>query len=207
MLFGIFLVAVGVVLFLVPLEDQTCPQISADLVGRSNPTLVRFTLWQCLGAIFTAAQREREDADRDRQRRILAAQRAAEFTARQVEQAELAAKLAAQQQRDDRIHAENEAALVAQVKDAACQRLANWDTVISLNLVHGKGDLFLFGFSADCEGCPYQHTPDWHRSDGSHYCRPDEESCEEKVRAVTVLFRTQRFGSSAVLRAWLGCPG
>ena len=202
------LAAVGAaLLYLAPLEDETCAQVYEELYGTSHDArLVQTTLWQCFGAIRTARARINSEAELEKTRQL----------ARALEQARVAAERATDASRPVRVlplppvRSENEQALIAQVRPSLCAQLAP-PAPYSLHLVQASGDVILYSLSAECPECRFKQAPavHWLRADGTPFCVGGGATggdCAAKFAPLKILTQVDQQGTSASLRAWLGCP-
>jgi hypothetical protein len=204
------LVAIGAaVVYLLPIEDETCGQIFEDLYGSSHdPQLSQTSLWQCLGAIRTVRRRITGELDLEQLR---AAEQAAERARQAAEKARDAAQ-PVRQMPPDVTRTETEAALKAQVRPSLCPELAALTGPLhSLGLLQARGDVILYTLSAECPECRYKQPPSfrWLRPDATIFCEGGGASggdCKARVAQLQVLFEDHHQGTPAELRAWLGCP-
>jgi hypothetical protein len=195
--------------FFVPLEDETCPQVAADLFGVRDGTLIRSTLWDCVWAaqrvaIRNAGQDAEENAQREKQRAMYEAQKA-EAEKRAAAQKAEAARLAKEHQAGN----ETEVALIAALRATVCPELRG--DRLSVGLLQAKGDLLLYQVEGSCPGCQYKREPQsrWRNVDGTVFCTtggPIAGECDQKLAAAGLLFQTHREGPRDDLLLWLGCP-
>jgi hypothetical protein len=201
-----------VLALLLPLEDETCPQVYRDLYGRHpGSSLGRTTPWDCFEAIATVRRKERaveraeaEDRKREPQRQA-ERERLAALAKLEAEKLELA------KHREAVGQTEAGAALAAQFREALCPRFKeNLDRQATLTLFASKAGALVYSHEFDCPGCQYLVEPGYtlQNLDGSIFCRggPQGSECETKLPKTQVRLRVTRFGTPQILRAWLGCP-